>query len=113
MIHEQQNKPFANLVYIDGSHIAKHVIEDAILSWKLLKVGGLMIFDDYEWGPTETIENQPKTGINAFLQAYQGNYQLIAKGWQIYIKKIHNEMSDGVLSSNYADNNKYFNKESY
>jgi predicted O-methyltransferase YrrM len=112
MIQEYKH-PIANLVYIDGSHIAKHVMEDAILSWKLLKVGGIMIFDDYGWGHTESVENQPKTGIDAFLMGYQKHYQLLGHGWQVFIKKIQHEMSDGVLSSNYADNNKFFNKQSY
>ena len=37
----------ADLIYIDGSHLAKDVLSDAILSWKLLKPSGVMIFDDY------------------------------------------------------------------
>lgn len=110
---QEYKQPIADLVYIDGSHIAKHVIEDAILSWKLLKVGGIMIFDDYGWGHTESIENQPKTGIDAFLMGYQKHYKILGSGWQICIQKLHHEMTDGVLSSNYADNNPHFNKEKY
>jgi hypothetical protein len=33
----------------DGSHRARDVLEDAVLSWPLLKVGGIMLFDDYLW----------------------------------------------------------------
>ena len=110
---QEYKQPIANLIYIDGSHIAKHVMEDAILSWKLLKVGGIMVFDDYGWGSAESVEHQPKTGIDAFLHGYQKHYQPIGQGWQVFIKKIHHEMNAGVLSSNYADNNKFFNKQSY
>lgn len=112
-LNRQYKEPYADLVYIDGSHIAKHVMEDAILSWRLLKFGGVMIFDDYGWGPTEATENQPKTGIDAFLLGYQKNYEIIGQGWQVYIKKIRNEISEGVLSSNYAENNPHFNKDKY
>jgi hypothetical protein len=33
--------PFG-LVYVDGSHRAPDVLADAVLSWRLLKVGGIM-----------------------------------------------------------------------
>jgi hypothetical protein len=38
-----------DVIYIDGSHRADDVLSDAILSWALLRVGGVMIFDDYRW----------------------------------------------------------------
>ncbi|CAM9226803.1 unnamed protein product [Pylaiella littoralis] len=34
-------------VYIDASHEMKDVLGDALLSFRLLKVGGIMMFDDY------------------------------------------------------------------
>ncbi|CAM9567726.1 unnamed protein product [Ectocarpus fasciculatus] len=34
-------------VFIDGSHEMEDVLGDALLSFRLLKVGGVMIFDDY------------------------------------------------------------------
>lgn len=39
-----------DLIYIDASHDAVDVLADAILSFRLLKVGGVIIFDDYLWG---------------------------------------------------------------
>ena len=38
-----------DLVYIDGSHSAKDVLLDSLLAWRLLRPGGAMIWDDYEW----------------------------------------------------------------
>lgn len=38
-----------DFIYIDGDHKSSSVIEDAILSFSLLKNGGIMIFDDYLW----------------------------------------------------------------
>ena len=104
-------KPTADLVYVDGSHIAKHVIEDAVLSWKLLKTGGVLVFDDYGWGSNGTIDDQPKTGIDAFLHGYQGHYELLGKGWQVYLQKIKYEIKDCQLGGNYAINNTFFNRE--
>ena len=37
-----------DLVYLDGSHMAADVLEDAVLSFPLLKPGGILIFDDYQ-----------------------------------------------------------------
>ena len=36
-----------DLIYIDASHYAPDVLSDAVLAFKLLKPGGILIFDDY------------------------------------------------------------------
>ena len=36
-----------DIVYVDASHRAPQVLEDLILVHRLLKVGGLLILDDY------------------------------------------------------------------
>ncbi len=38
-----------DIVYIDGSHKASDVLEDAVISWRLVKSGGMIIFDDYNF----------------------------------------------------------------
>lgn len=35
-----------DIIYIDGNHESKYVLEDAVLSFKKLKKGGWLIFDD-------------------------------------------------------------------
>jgi predicted O-methyltransferase YrrM len=42
-----------DLIYIDGSHAAADVMTDAVLSYLLLNVGGVILFDDYVWKPDE------------------------------------------------------------
>ena len=37
-----------DVIYVDGNHEYKEVLHDGILSWNLLKSGGIMIFDDGE-----------------------------------------------------------------
>ena len=37
-----------DVIYVDGNHEYKDVLHDGILSWNLLKSGGVMIFDDGE-----------------------------------------------------------------
>jgi predicted O-methyltransferase YrrM len=76
-----------DIAYIDGSHTASDVLEDAVLSFGLVKSGGLILFDDYEW-PRDLPEHQkPKLGIDAFLHVYAGQYTLLLKSGQVYIRK--------------------------
>jgi hypothetical protein len=84
------NNKFYDLIYIDGSHIAKDVLVDAVCAWKLLKNGGIMIFDDYIWGNGEVDPVQtPKPAIDAFLQCNTGDYDILEKGRQVIIQKTH------------------------
>jgi len=39
-----------DLIFVDGSHVSSDVIIDGILSYLLLKPGGIIVFDDYLWG---------------------------------------------------------------
>jgi len=63
------NIPKFDLIYVDGSHLAADVLVDAILSFNLLKVGGIMIFDDYN-SPNPITPEFPKLGIESFLSTY-------------------------------------------
>lgn len=85
-----EHKPGSfDFVYIDGCHFAKYVLEDAVLSFPLLKEGGFLIFDDYNWGYNVNDEKlKPKLGIDTFLQVYNGHYKTINIGWQVYLQKI-------------------------
>ena len=38
-----------DFIYIDGAHEAKFVIQDAVLSWGLIPVGGFLLFDDVDF----------------------------------------------------------------
>lgn len=41
-----------DFIYIDAAHRARNVLEDAVLSFPLLKFGGILAFDDYAYGGT-------------------------------------------------------------
>jgi predicted O-methyltransferase YrrM len=80
---------YYDFIYIDGSHVALNVIEDAVLSWRLLKKGGLLTFDDYEWDKSPDPLARPKIAINAFLDIYNGYYKLVHKGYQVTVEKLY------------------------
>lgn len=80
-----------DFVYVDGSHQAPDVILDAILGFKLLKVGGVMVFDDYLWRNPLTLDitHIPKPAIDAFTSLYWHKIEILkAPTAQIYIKKL-------------------------
>lgn len=77
-----------DLIYIDGSHQAPDVLTDAVLSWQLLNVGGIMIFDDYEWMGHQSAAHRPKMAINAFLAVFTESIETIHRGYQLAIRRI-------------------------
>lgn len=79
--------PF-DFIYIDGSHQAPDVLTDACLSWPLLKVGGVIVFDDYGWGEPLPETHKPKMAIDAFTKVYQEKLHVVHKGYQFIIQKM-------------------------
>jgi len=78
-----------DFIYVDGDHKASAVIEDAILSFHLLKNGGMMIFDDYEWSCSKTLIDDPKPAIDAFMLIYADKIKvLLVNPHQVIIQKI-------------------------
>lgn len=77
-----------DFIYVDGSHLAGDTLEDAILSFKLLKKGGIMIFDDYTWGRELPLAEIPAVGIDAFVYVFQNQLEVLEKNSQMVIKKI-------------------------
>lgn len=73
-----------DLIYIDGSHIATDVLQDAVLCWDLLKVGGILIFDDYKY---ETPIEKPSDAIDPFLAIFSSCMEILEKGWQVFLRK--------------------------
>lgn len=57
---------FFDIIYIDGNHEPEYVLEDAVLSFRKLKKGGIMIFDDYGWGGPDLTQR----GIDGFLSGF-------------------------------------------
>lgn len=69
-----------DVVYVDGSHFARHVLEDAVLALRLLKPGGIIGFDDYLWtSPTDPGEPgaSPKAAIDAFERVHADRIELV------------------------------------
>ena len=58
-----------DFIYIDGSHNGEDILSDAIEAFKILKVNGLMFFDDFLQHDDDRIL-QSYVGIDKFLSLY-------------------------------------------
>lgn len=78
-----------DFAYIDGSHTAYDVLQDAVLVHPLLKSGGIMIFDDFAWKDPNNLHptNSPELGVTCFYNAYQLFYDAIFQGYQVGLIK--------------------------
>lgn len=86
-------KNYFDLVYVDGSHQASDVLYDAVLGFRLLRNGGIIIFDDYLWHEDLPYGQDPlrcpKIAIDSFTNIYCRKIRTIpAPLCQIYIQKI-------------------------
>jgi predicted O-methyltransferase YrrM len=75
-----------DFIYIDGSHVPRDVLEDAVLAYRLVKPGGLMTFDDYL--ADADARTAPKTGVDAFLSFFGDSLELVRKGIQLTMRRI-------------------------
>jgi predicted O-methyltransferase YrrM len=76
-----------DFIYIDGSHHSADVLRDAVIAWELAKPGAIICFDDYEWNMFRGTTSHPKSGIDAFLAAHEGRYELLEKEYRLWIRK--------------------------
>ena len=76
-----QNETY-DLIYVDGNHESFAVLEDGVNSFRKLKPGGWIIFDDYYFS-TST-----KLGIDSFIECYSSKIlNKIVEYGQCYIQK--------------------------
>lgn len=75
-----------DIIYIDGSHEGRDVLTDAILAFRLLRSGGLLIFDDYENVPPSAWQ-PPRPAIDAFLLLWGDRLAVVHRAAQVIVRK--------------------------
>ena len=87
-----------DFIYIDGNHTVEAVILDAVMSFGLLKSGGIMLFDDYLLSPkdnwyyqnqSEDPDNSVKLAVDYFLRMFKKHLECIPlqNSYQIAVLK--------------------------
>lgn len=80
-----------DFIYVDGDHRRDPTYRDGVMALPTLKVGGVMIFDDYTWGyDPKAKENplSPRDGIDRFLSENQMAVEVLAKNLQVVVRRI-------------------------
>ena len=77
-----------DLIFIDGNHHYSNVLNDAKNSFKHLKKGGFIIFDDFIWSYYKDINSNPIGAIKRFLHDNFFKLKIVSISYQLIIQKI-------------------------
>ena len=75
----------------DRCKLSQHIATDARLAWNLLKPGGFMVFSSYGWRNPQDARQDPKAGIDRFLNSVKNQWQLVnlsAPTLQLIVRKL-------------------------
>jgi predicted O-methyltransferase YrrM len=86
-LKKNQKKQF-DFIYIDGDHSAEAVKIDMELSWNILKSGGIMAIDDYNYPHPRGEKFNQKPAIDAFINSV--NAEVLEIDEQVWLKKLQN-----------------------
>jgi len=89
----ENKRNYFDFIYVDGSHQAPDVLCDAVLGFRLLRIGGIMAFDDYLWYEVLPSGKDPircpKPAIDAFTNLYFRKTKILeAPLYQLYVQKL-------------------------
>ena len=76
-----------DFIYIDGDHRAPIVLADAVDSFRHLRPGGLLAFDDFTWDSGMGELHNPRTAIEAFCAVYAEQIEVLEVGSQAWIRR--------------------------
>ena len=94
-------KNIFDLIYIDGNHMSKYVLEDAVNSFYILKNGGYIIFDDFGGGWEQEKHLQVKTAVESFVHSYEKYLDVVHQGYQFIIRKKEYVNNDELIGNYY------------
>ena len=85
---------YFDFIYVDGNHDEKAVIKDAIGSFRVLKRGGIIAFDDYLLGVrypnshgSKAMNGSAKKAIDYFIENFKDELDVIHNDYQLWIRK--------------------------
>lgn len=77
-----------DFIYVDGNHASATVLSDACACFGMLKVGGIMLFDDYLWDHVPNWLDRPKMSIDSFVNMYQPWSQQLFANYQLAVQRV-------------------------
>lgn len=81
-----QNQQY-DFIYVDGNHNSDACLSDAVMCFSLLRVGGIMLFDDYLWEDVDDHMLRCKASIDAFTNLYRRQLDFMLINYQLAVQK--------------------------
>lgn len=82
-----------DIIYVDAAHTSADVLADSLLAWRMLKPGGLFVWDDFMLDVDKMSWNTVTEGVCRFLDIYKGQYEWVHAGWQVAVRKTDEDQS--------------------
>jgi predicted O-methyltransferase YrrM len=77
-----------DLTYIDGSHEGRDVLLDGSNAYHKTKIGGVILFDDYQWNPAGNPRHVlPGPAIDTFVDLFSDVTKVIHKDYQLAVRR--------------------------
>ncbi len=76
-----------DIIYIDGNHDRHPVLADTVLAWPLLKVGGIIVWDDYRWRRNLPSAERPEHAVDLWCEAFAPCMRELHRGYQLVAEK--------------------------
>jgi predicted O-methyltransferase YrrM len=82
----KNNEKF-DVIYVDGSHTLLDSYTDILLSFELLKKGGVMMIDDVPFNKGEML-NSPLEGVKYFADKHEKEMKILHIGYRLFLEKL-------------------------
>jgi len=80
-------KRLYDFIYVDADHSATGALTDAVMAFRLLEPGGIMLFDDYMFNEVSNHHDRPKMSLDAFVNMFINEIEVIFVNYQLAIRK--------------------------
>lgn len=87
-----------HLIYLDAGKRRDHVLAMSLIAWPLLRANGVLIWDDYDWGPSKPPEERPHDAIDYFLSLHKDQLEILWQKGQVFVKKLEPATNDPATS---------------
>jgi predicted O-methyltransferase YrrM len=78
-----------DVIYVDGDHEGRSACLDVLMSVDLLRVGGVLIVDDYEWDDADRwVKVHPRVGTDQALMLNYDRLEVFHRGYQIAARRV-------------------------
>jgi predicted O-methyltransferase YrrM len=76
-----------DVIYVDGSHTLLDSYADILLSFELLRIGGVLIIDDVPFNKGDVL-NSPLEAVKYFVQRNEKRITILHSGYRLFLEKL-------------------------